>query len=419
LVWCRSGLSPAAQLKRPGSARPFAFWSLLPTRSGYSLVSRPWDYPVTLGGLTDRARGPQSDLGEEMRQQERQQRASALEIIIAVTLAILSIGSFALQVYWSDEQTTQRETALFSAIQFVLTVGFGWFSTRALSRIEFERSLKRFAIGAYRRITDIEAMIERLRQRVRDEVQSGASAGIPSTTSTVNAVLEDTLQVVRSSTADWADVIGDELLTLETISSLRRQKGVLEAEVSTEVENSARMLRDLDTRIEKLLQSLPADLQIESRRKADDAYHRRHAAEWMKRLHEQQGGLLLTVIAGGQWRCDGDPKALGEHMLLSIVAQNSVDVFDSSGVIMGRVLNNSPLDYDNFRVALCNCYGNPTVDIKFVRQVSQRMDKEGLVCWYEIRVAANPLQEVTDGPHAPTRTPRPRPKLKSISTRAQ
>lgn len=231
----------------------------------------------------------------------------------------------------------------------------------------------------------------------------------------MNAVLEDTLQVVRSSTADWADVIGDELLTLETINTLRRQKGVLETEVSTETEYSPKMLRELDSRIEQLLQSLPANLQIESRRKGDDAYRRRHAADWMKELHERQGGLLLTVIAGGQWRCDGNPKALDENAPLTVGGHDGVDAFDSAGVIMGRVLNNSPLDYDDFRVALRNCYGNSSLPARFVRQISQRMDKEGLVCWYEVRVTGTPLQEVTDGPHAPRQIPRPRPILKSVS----
>jgi len=86
---------------------------------------------------------------------------------------------------------------------------------------------------------------------------------------------------------------------------------------------------------------------------------------------------------------------------------------------MGRVLNNSPLDYDDFIVALCNCYGDSSVPARFVRQVSQRMDKEGPVCWYEIQITAEPLQEVTDGVHVRKRAPRQPRALKSVPSRTE
>lgn len=352
-------------------------------------------------------------------EQAKRRHVAAIEVVVSIALAVLSIGSFGLQAYWLDAQTTARETILFSGIQFILTVGFGWFSTRALSRLEFERSLKRFAIGAYRRITDIEAMIERLRERLKGEPPG--TVGSSASMATVNAVLEDTLQVVRSSTADWADVIGDELLTLETINSLRRQKGALATEAQEDSEPSTTAtkanLRELDARIEKLVNSLPADLQIESRRKADDPIKRAHSADWMKQQHEQQKGLVLRVIAGKEYRCEGDAKALNGNTALSIAAHLSVEVVDSAGKVVGRALNNSPLAYDEFRVALCNCYGSSLLPVRFLRQVGERMDKDdGLVCWYEVQVTADPLREVTNESHAISKgAQRRHPGLKGVT----
>jgi hypothetical protein len=40
----------------------------------------------------------------------------------------------------------------------------------------------------------------------------------------VEAILSDTTQLVRSSISDWGDVIGDELLAIERIKRLEREK---------------------------------------------------------------------------------------------------------------------------------------------------------------------------------------------------
>ncbi len=126
------------------------------------------------------------------------------------------------------------------------------------------------------------------------------------------------------------------------------------------------------------------------------------------------------IIAGGSWRCDGNPKTLNVDSVMSIICPASMEVVDSAGVLMGRVLNNSPLDYDDFRVALCNCYGDSPLPARFVRRVSERMDKEGLVCWYEVQIVADPLKEVTDAQHAKAKnTPRRRPALKSVPSRPE
>src|SRR5713101_1284206 len=153
------------------------------------------------------------------------------EVIVALVLGFLSIGSFVLQVLTFGVQTSRLEVALFNTLQLLLTVSFGWFSTRALSRAEFEASLKRFAVSAYRRAADINEMMRRLKSRLavlRDSRQRNGEQSAD--LDVVAAVIDDSLQVAESSIADWADVIGQEMLALEAVRRLEAQKQQLRQE---------------------------------------------------------------------------------------------------------------------------------------------------------------------------------------------
>ncbi len=137
------------------------------------------------------------------------------EIIAAIVMGLLAVGCFLFQAISLNSQTTKLETVLFNLLQFLLTIGFAWFSGRELSRVEFEKSLKQFAIGAYRRITDIDKMLRRLQRELTDmqvlEPENQGNLHI------IDAIVYDTCKVVQSSTDDWADVIGNELIAIEKI----------------------------------------------------------------------------------------------------------------------------------------------------------------------------------------------------------
>jgi hypothetical protein len=261
-----------------------------------------------------------------------------------------------------------------------------------VSRREFEQNLKRFAIGAYRRITDIEAMVDRLRVRLQNEVRG--STNVTTSTDFIAFALEDALLVIRSSTADWADVIGNELLALDAIDRLKREKSELEA--GEAIEESLRTvdqkIQGINTTIEQITQRLPPDLQLSSRRKQSGELAREHRAKWMRRQHEASQGLRLRVIAGGQWRCDGDVTKLTPEKELSIeITADGADIRDDNGIVLGRAMNNSPLDYDEFEQALTDCFGRAVIPVRFVQQISQRQDPDALIRWYEVRVIAEPI----------------------------
>src|SRR4051794_14114812 len=86
------------------------------------------------------------------------------EVLAAIALALMALAAYATQILLLNEKTTRLEGALFNALQFLLTVGFTWFSSRALTKREFEASLKKFAVSAYRRISDIDRIVARLKR---------------------------------------------------------------------------------------------------------------------------------------------------------------------------------------------------------------------------------------------------------------
>jgi hypothetical protein len=102
--------------------------------------------------------------------QPKPRRARNIEFIVAGTLGALAVACFIGEGLTVGAHSTATETLLFNGLQFILTSAFAWFSTRAISRMEFEESLKKFAISAHRRITDIERMVDRLNHEVREMI---------------------------------------------------------------------------------------------------------------------------------------------------------------------------------------------------------------------------------------------------------
>jgi uncharacterized membrane protein YfbV (UPF0208 family) len=118
------------------------------------------------------------------------------EVVVAIIMAALAILCFVIQIYTYSSKTSTLETALFNLLQFLLTVGFSWYGSRAISRTEFENSLKKFALSAYRRVCDIDKMLERL-QRGISNMLSLAKSGEYENLRVVSAVVDDTKLIVN------------------------------------------------------------------------------------------------------------------------------------------------------------------------------------------------------------------------------
>jgi hypothetical protein len=312
------------------------------------------------------------------------------DLITSIVLGVAAIGCFVLQVRSFSKETTARETALFNTLQFVITVGFGWFSTRAISRVQFEENLRRFAVSAYRRIADIDRMVHRLRRHLEVSMQE-ASSEHQGELRVVAAVVEDTLQVVKSSASDWADVIGDELLAIENIKRLEQERDELTDRQQQETHNPEKTsndLRKLDHEITELVSQLPPQLRLEAKSNRPDRFATFHAGEWLAKRHQKDDGLRLSIVCGGDYACDRDLKNIQPQEALRLCRgeRGTLVVQDSTGTKCGRVLNATPLSYDDFVTAMETCYGAPEVSVEFL--AIERTSDE--FTWYDVRVRTEP-----------------------------
>lgn len=315
-------------------------------------------------------------------------------------MGFLAIGCFVVQGFLTGPTTTKLETSLFSTLQFLLTAGFSWFSSRAVSRADFETSLKRFAISAYRRIADVEHIIERLQRRIRTHSNLHNDTEMR----VVEAIVLDCAQVVKSSISDWSDVIGEELLALEKIRRLQDERDALEP--AQKVENSQddksvqaiEQLRNrIEEQIEQMQRALPPALRLEASSSVNLRSDSR-AAKWMRREHERSGGLRMTVVTGDDYRHDRHRKTLqaNEQLLAHQTGDAVIDVYDLSGKCLGRLQNPTPLDYDSFMRAFFMCFGDRPVSLKYIEDKGEDVRAGHLFAWFSIQVITSPvtLQEV-------------------------
>jgi hypothetical protein len=333
-----------------------------------------------------------------MAEQSRKRTGIIAEIVAAIVLGLLALAAFGMQASIAERQLTQRETALFGALQFLLTVGFTWLSTRALSRRDFEDSLRRFAIGAYRRIADIDRMTRRMQSETRNMLaQAGETEA--RNLAVIEAIATDTCQVVRSSISDWGDVIGDELLAIERISRLEQEKELLEGQREAappdEASSSAKdqKVTELKKSIEALVLRLPPRLQLDAVEDTRKLRRASRAAEWLTREHRKQRGLTLSVVTGDIYRHDRDVASIQPSENVQIVKldrQGGLDVTDAKGAVLGRLQNNTPLDYDAFAEAMLVCYGECPIPARVLRLKGSERRGKDQYAWFEIQIAREP-----------------------------
>jgi len=331
-------------------------------------------------------------------EQKKKDISGKIEIVVAIVLGLLAISCFVVQILTTTEKTTKMESALFNMLQFLLTVGFTWYTTRAISRDEFERSLKRFAISAYRRIADIEKIINRLKSNISQMAR--LSTKDRHDLMVIDAIVEDTRQIVKSSIDDWADVIGDELIALERIRRLEREKAELATSVelpSEKVEKKDAIER-LESKINALRSALPANLLIASQ--DDENYQELMATKWLAYKHEELDGFQFRVVTGGDYSDEPDREKvnLSQDLFTRKTPNNALDVIDKSGNIIGRVLNPLPYEYGVSVRILERCYGTTDISVKFVDILKKYTIHGGNYMHFMVRVLTNPVSDINEKP---------------------
>ncbi|HEY7770496.1 MAG TPA: hypothetical protein VIB55_20200, partial [Longimicrobium sp.] len=151
---------------------------------------------------------------------------SSLPRAFSVIFGLLAAGTLVAQVISARGTPTTLETALFSVLQFVFSLAFAWILTRIAAREEFVASQKAFAIAAYRRINEIDEGVGRLIARANAQARAASPELLRELDVTI-AIALGVRASIKSSIADWGDVIGDEITTIKRIEEIQDQQVAL------------------------------------------------------------------------------------------------------------------------------------------------------------------------------------------------
>lgn len=222
-----------------------------------------------------------------------------IEDCIAIILAILIVALIITQIVISCYRPLNAlETSLFSILQFVFSLGFAWILAKISFRAEFVRSQKQFAIAAFRRIKEIDITIERVLNRIKFQMKNAD----PNTYKELDVILEiakGTRQSIKSSIADWSDIIGEELATIDKIESLTDEEDAINDKIQDDsisnTHQSNKIYEKLEKKqkeVEKLLETLPPSLQVATKKQFNKVDKFEIQKELKKELKENTYLLL-------------------------------------------------------------------------------------------------------------------------------
>lgn len=267
-------------------------------------------------------------------------------ILFAILLGILIAAIVILQIVTCNTSTTKLETTLFSILQFLFSLAFTWILSSMILKGEFMTSQKKFAIAAYRRIKEVDKGVERLIERLRYKKET-----LPNdTTHELDVALEMATgirETIKSSTADWADIIGEEVSVFEKIENIRDKQSLLRQEAR-------------EKELKDLISSLPYELQILT--KEEPISHERVAlgVNRLEKEKKERGYVDLYCFWNPKFERKISDFSIGDRLNVSTIdakegyGSGVILVKDESNKDVGVVTNRvtSELHYDEFRQAL-------------------------------------------------------------------
>jgi hypothetical protein len=309
--------------------------------------------------------------------------------VLPTVFGFLAGGVIIIQIVAAGPQVTPRETALFSVLQFVFAIIFAWLVSRAASRNEFLDSQKRFAVAAYRRINEIDEGAERLTSRVKNQMKL-LPAEECRELEVVLAIAVGIRTSIKSSIADWGDVIGDEITTLEKIERIKSEQEMLLEDPSRFVGTAVppgsqrpkqsafvadailKQLEQNEERMNKLLDQLPASLRIASGQRTEE---RSDSVAAVVQVLEAEFEAAGTLAFRGFW----DPSFERDVVSLNVGDRLTVAVGDvgkrhaamiakdSDGKSVGVITNKCFSRYEAFREGLLRFLAQGTFEVELVQ----------------------------------------------------
>jgi len=136
----------------------------------------------------------------------------------------------------------------FLIILFLISIVIGFFVQKIQSRQEFENDLKSKAYGAIRRLSDIEILVNRGLLRKKRE-------------SDAELVFLNIGDSIKSAKYDWADVIEDDLKTIQDIENKKRELLRIFSNIGEGTPEKTNRIDQLEKDILTLAKLLPPALQ--------------------------------------------------------------------------------------------------------------------------------------------------------------
>lgn len=174
-------------------------------------------------------------------------RTQNLKFLISIVIGVLIyIGLLLLQF------STQERTIPFVGVTillFVTSLLIGFFIQKIQSRQEFQEQLRSKAIGAIRRLNDIEILVKRGLANISD--------GTHNNSSTMFNIINDS---VRSAIFDWTDVLEEDFKKIQEIEEKKLALVTALNQKSTFREEDRKQIEELRKEIMRLRKSIPLNL---------------------------------------------------------------------------------------------------------------------------------------------------------------
>lgn len=283
-----------------------------------------------------------------------------LDIILSLLLLTATIAIFILQILFSSPTSTKTEASLFSILQFVFSLAFSWVLARISLREKFQESQKKFAISAYRRIIEINNAVNRLINRTTSHMGKTGQE----TNHELDVITEIGFGIresIKSSVSDWADIIGDEIETVEKIQAIREEQYYEQIDGKPNANDSGKGTQESELVVESLISKLPNSLKVtadeigkyetskirraraklkgEEKKKGFIELEGRYESSFEKDIYDfKEGDILQVMIADTDGRTgaltafDDSGKSVG--VILNKLSEISGSYFDFVGILI-------------------------------------------------------------------------------------
>lgn len=206
------------------------------------------------------------------------------KIIILLALFVLCAGLVFIQVSHS-ETITKLESALLSGFQFLVSLAFAWVLSFLTFEISYKDKQKKFALGAFRRIKEIERNLARTTDSVDESIKTGEDYRL--CLEVVRANLVNAQNTVSSSIYDWSEIIEDEIEISAQIEKLERS-------ISTKRDEPNE--KNTAAEIEKLSNKLPPSLRQTVREPLNSRTQTLDAENYLRQQVVNNGHLDMNAF---------------------------------------------------------------------------------------------------------------------------